>query len=92
MATHTVHEDITENGLDDDCPRCAELAERPLELDNRNFIDAWARMIDVEWGSGSYRGDNERKLGKKLYEYAVFVERYELIDPRVLPAVWEAKL
>ena len=85
MPSHSYHPDTHEHELADDCPRCDELAGRPLELDTENFVKAWQRMIDVEWGTDAYRSDNERDLGKKLYEWAVFLERYTPIDPRELP-------
>lgn len=33
MTTHTIHPSIREHGLQDDCPRCAEHAARPDDLD-----------------------------------------------------------
>lgn len=85
MATHKPHADIHSVGLAADCERCAELATRPLELDDLAFAQAWQRMLDVEWGEQAYTNENERVLGKKLYEWAVFLERHTPIDPRELP-------
>jgi hypothetical protein len=85
MATHTPHADLHSVGLAADCPRCLELAERPLELDALAFAQAWQRMIDVEWGDSSYANEAEAKLGSKLYEWAVFLERRTPVNPRELP-------
>lgn len=82
MATHSPHPDIHTHGLADGCERCDELAERPLELDHDNFANAWYRMVDVEWGESSYRSGNEAKLGHRLYQTALILERYTPIDPR----------
>lgn len=84
MATHTVHPDVHEHGLADDCPRCEELAARPLELDDEMIGLSWRIMLNVEFGEGSYRSRNEATLGGKLYEHALFTERYLNIDPRGL--------
>lgn len=38
MPVHTQHPDVLTHGLDDDCPRCEEIAERPIkELDRTNL-------------------------------------------------------
>lgn len=38
MTLHTDHPSIPDNGLDDNCPRCTEHAERPFQgLDYRNL-------------------------------------------------------
>lgn len=94
MATHTVHPDVAEHGLADDCPRCAELAERPLELDDDNLRSLWQRMLDVEFGEpgerDSYRSANEATAGRWLYHIALFLQRYTPLDPRELPERWDS--
>jgi len=84
MPSHTVHEDIAEAGLNDDCERCAEIATNPVVyLDGENFRALWAKMISVEFDDqGGYRSDNERTAGKQLYTIALFVERHTILDPR----------
>jgi hypothetical protein len=84
MASHTPHPDTHEHGLADGCPRCDELAERPLELDHENMLNAWDRMLAVEWGNERYRSGNEAKLCHRLYEMALWLERYTPIDPRMM--------
>lgn len=38
MTIHTIHPDSHEHGLADDCPRCAEHAEHPIQsLDHENL-------------------------------------------------------
>lgn len=88
MATHTYHPDIAEQGLADDCPRCAELARQPLELDVPNFVAAWERMLRVQYAyrfpgepRETYRTANEAALGGLLYTWSVFLERYTPVDP-----------
>lgn len=34
MTTHSFHGDVHIRGLIDGCPRCAELADSPIELDD----------------------------------------------------------
>lgn len=47
MTAHSVHPSIRENGLDNDCPRCIELAERPFHgLDDRNLADLIHRIVN----------------------------------------------
>lgn len=89
MASHSMHPDVHEHGLADDCPRCDELAGRPLELDDEMIAAMWRRMIAVEYDddSASYRSGNEAKLGRHLYEWSLFVERYLLMSPRGLFAL-----
>lgn len=87
MASHTMHPRTHASGLADDCPRCDELAKSPLELDEPNFLAAWERMLEVEFGKNgaSYRSGNEAKLCRDyLYVWAVFLQRYTPIDPREL--------
>ena len=44
MTIHSIHPDTHEHGLADDCPRCAELAERPIQsLDRENL----ARIMNL---------------------------------------------
>lgn len=91
MASHDPHPEISEHGLADGCERCGELAEHPLELDPENFTMAWERMLAVEWADSSYRSANEARLGRLLYTWAVFLERYTPIDPRELPEQMRAR-
>ena len=86
MASHVLHPSVHEHGLADDCPRCDELARRPLELGDAMIAASWRKMIAVEYGddSDSYRSVNEAALGRRLYEVSLFVERYLRINPRNL--------
>lgn len=82
MATHTFHPDTHENGLADGCPRCDELAAQPLNLDSENMLSAWSRMLEVEFrDEGGYRSVNEKALCSRLFEIALFLQRYTPIDP-----------
>lgn len=93
MATHVPHPDTHEHGLADDCERCAELAQHPLELDNANFQAAWLRMLSTSFNTGEprqpARSGNEAELLGRLYEYAVWLERWTPLDPRELPDEWQ---
>jgi len=94
MPSHSVHEDTHTHGLNDDCDRCAQLASRPWELDDDNLRTAWNRMLAVEFADPekmSYRSDNEARLGKRLYEMAVLLERLG-VNPRTIAVVpgWAA--
>ena len=42
MTTHTVHPDISKQGLADNCPRCSEHATRLYDLDNEVLEDLLA--------------------------------------------------
>lgn len=45
--THTVHEDVHESGLADDCDRCGEHAQRPLvSLDDTTLRDLLQRVVN----------------------------------------------
>lgn len=89
MATHTYHPDSHTNGLADDCPRCAEHAEHPVEsLDAANLLALWERMIEVEYGDGAgYRSATEVSAARSLRPVLLFLERYTPIDPRELLVV-----
>ena len=93
MATHVPHPDTHEHGLADGCVRCAELAAQPLELDNPNFQAAWRRMLSTQFNTGEprmpARSQAEAQLLGRLYEYAVWLERWTPLDPRELPDEWE---
>ena len=88
MASHVHHPPIDEHGLADDCDRCAELADRPLELDTINFSTAWARMLSVNFNEGEpelrARSATEARLLSLLYTWAVFLERWTPLHPRDL--------
>lgn len=46
MSTHTIHDDIHDAGLADECPRCLEHAQHPLHsLDETSLRDLVGRTI-----------------------------------------------
>lgn len=57
MTAHAPHGSIREEGLADDCPRCAEHAERPFDgLDDSNLETLIAMVVSDE----PPRSDSER--------------------------------
>ena len=63
VSTHTLHPDSHSHGLADDCPRCAEHAEHPLDsLDLENQRNLLAR-INLEWAP---RSENEARAMANL--------------------------
>lgn len=49
--SHTLHEDIHEHGLADDCPRCVEMAEAPYyNLDKTSMRDLVRRTLGNRYG------------------------------------------
>jgi hypothetical protein len=79
MTVHSYHPDLHENGLADDCPRCAELAEHPFQgLDTRN-LTALLRRVEMD----EYpRSDAEAKAMKKITEALYLLNRIgELREP-----------
>lgn len=66
MATHTLHPDVHQYGLADDCPRCDQHAEHPLvSLDEQNITMLKLRIIEG-W---TPRSKNEaRAMEKIVYE------------------------
>lgn len=58
MTIHALHPPIHEYGLADDCPRCAEHAEHPLDsLDLENQREL-LRRVNMEWAP---RSENEAR-------------------------------
>ena len=58
MSTHTLHPPTHEHGLADDCPRCAEHAEHPLDsLDLENQRNLLQR-VNLDWPA---RSENEAR-------------------------------
>jgi hypothetical protein len=75
--------------LFDGCPECEERAQGiqgACELDATNFRVLWGRMISTEFGEGDdrYRTHAEARLGSRLYNMAVLMERHLGIDPYVV--------
>ena len=88
MATHVIHPDAHEHGLADKCPRCAEIADEPVAYMYEELLySTWRRMVSVEWGVEAYRSSTEARAGKKLYAFAVFLERYTDINPKTFGEV-----
>ena len=57
MASHNLHASIHEEGLADDCPRCAEIASSPFDgLDGGNMENLIAMVVSDE----PPRSENER--------------------------------
>jgi len=82
MYTHSLHPDTTaEYILYDRCARCHYLAENFEGLDVPHFRWAWQKMLYVEGfmpeGSVSqhYASRNEAELCKRLYQFALQLER-----------------
>ncbi len=46
--THAPHADITTHGLQPGCPRCEEIAQRPVQLLDADEI---LRLLDGRWHS-----------------------------------------
>lgn len=89
MSSHGKHEwpgmrhDRPKPILFDRCDRCEEQAEHPLQtLDLDHVAKLWDRMVAVEFYDEAYRSTAEARAGRKLYEVALFLERYTHIDPR----------
>lgn len=58
MSTHTFHPDTHEFGLADNCPRCAEHAEHPLESLDKTNVQALIVRVNHELPA---RGANEAR-------------------------------
>ena len=77
MSTHAVHPDTHEHGLADDCPRCAEHAEHPLDsLDTENLRALLAR-INADYAA---RSDNEARAMQNLERTMRDAGRLKLLD------------
>lgn len=47
--THTPHPDVHQYGLADDCPRCAEHAEHPLDSLDRECQRDLLERLNYDW-------------------------------------------
>ena len=80
MTTHRYHPDPEKNEeaalIYDDCDRCDEQAANPFAtLDGTKTAALWDRMVLVKKELGTYETMNERKVGARFYEVAIFMER-----------------
>ncbi len=67
MTMHTFHPDTHENGLADDCPRCAEHAEHPIQsLDQENLMRIMAVALDPNRLDGTYSYTDQVAAAKVL--------------------------
>lgn len=64
MTTHSLHDEILEAGLDDECLRCVELADHPDQLDdvNRMRLQAGHLYSDLD-RVAAMRLDDARRRG-----------------------------
>ena len=68
MSVHN-HGPVTHTeGLQDDCDRCAEMAEKPTDLDSENLKRIWSGTILTRLDMVAYNN---------LYRAAVVVQRLE---------------
>jgi tRNA G46 methylase TrmB len=65
---HRSHPDTHTHGLDDACPRCAEYAERPTDLDAENMRRLWR---------GELHTATDMSVYNVLYAAAVLAQRME---------------
>lgn len=91
MTAHTNHPSTLEHGLADDCPRCAEHAEHPLQsLDHDHVADLWRRMLAVEFDPFGdhdlrYRTAREAQACWRLADYARFLLLIDIAPAAVVP-------
>lgn len=93
MADHTVHERNAAGYplLCDGCPRCEEHAASGIAFDAERIERFWLMMVAVERDDESfgrfsgYASDLDHRLGRRLYEFALLMERYMAIDPWCWP-------
>ena len=77
MSTHGFHPDTHEHGLADDCPRCTEHAEHPLDsLDVENLRALLAR-INADYAA---RSENEARAMQNLERTMREAGRLNLLD------------
>ena len=77
MSTHSLHPSTHEHGLADDCPRCAEHAEHPLDsLDLENQRNLLQRVnLDLP-----ARSENEAQAMHNLERAMRESERLSLLE------------
>jgi hypothetical protein len=72
MSIHTIHPDVHENGLSDDCPRCEEHSKDPFfGLDNRMLADLSTRVVNLDMP----RSENEGMAMNELREVMFHAEK-----------------
>lgn len=80
MSSHIYHPEPRVGILVDECPRCEEHAERPLELGEEMLTALWQLMVRVERdpqiARPSYHSAADAKACRALYAVAVFLERH----------------
>lgn len=85
---HTAHPDVHDHGLADDCPRCAEQAEKPIrELDEKMLSELAALAVHRD---RLMRGRSEAELVAAANVLNVLEQVGRLCD--VAPAVVESYL
>ena len=67
VTTHTWHADVHACGLADDCPRCAEHAEHPLQSLDTAMVNELLRRVNLGLRP---RSDNEAIAMRRLAENA----------------------
>lgn len=91
MSSHN-HEAIQDSDprdppfLIDGCIRCLEYAdELGIHFTADRFVAFWRYMVDVEFEAdgGAYKSRCDRKLGGKLYLFALSLQRAG-VDPKTL--------
>lgn len=81
MSGHAYHDNTTKDCiLYDGCDRCSEHAEHPIEsLDLEHLHWLWDKMIKMEIDEKEglhYASIAERMAAKKLYPFALLMERF----------------
>lgn len=78
--THNPHGSIKEEGLNDECERCAEHAEHPFSsLDDSNIIFLTERVT----GGFNARTINEGKAMSQIYEVINHYNRLKKLIPNL---------
>lgn len=95
MTDHAVHERSADGYpiLCDGCPRCEEHAASGIAFDAERIERFWLMMVAVERGAdeesfgrfSGYASDLDHRLGRRLYETALLMERYMGLDPWCWP-------
>lgn len=82
MSTHTYHPDIHDNGLADDCDRCAEHAADPFRgLDDSNLRDLYVRTAAWMRDDALPRSDNEAKAMRVMEQAILQARQIDRIAP-----------
>jgi len=84
MSSHTYHPLVLENGLCDECPRCAEIAADPwIHMDNTNFKKYYDMTLDYmeDKGADGCKSDLDRKV---LTDWESHIRKNNRLKERLL--------